>query len=198
METVVLIVDLLIALSLIGVVLLQRSEGGGLGMGGGGGGGVMTGRAAADVLGKVTWGLGTAFFVCTLALTIISANNSAGVSVVDRIQPVGSSGANTPDLGTSLLPPSAEESGPVVPNAEDTDAGVPNATTDGFALPEAGAAPESDLVLPQADESAVEEVPEATAPVTQDTSAPAAADDAAEPEAAAPAEDDAPAAPAGN
>ncbi|NDV01497.1 preprotein translocase subunit SecG [Pseudoroseicyclus tamaricis] len=156
METVLLIIDLLIALSLIGVVLLQRSEGGGLGMGGGGGGGVMSGRAAADALGRVTWGLGAAFFVCTLALTIISANNSAGASVVDRIQPVGG-GADTslPDLGTSLLPPSAEESGPVVP-----DAGATSATPEGFVLPEADAT-EGDLSLP---ESGLESGPEAETP----------------------------------
>ena len=54
MENVVLIIHLLLALGLIGVVLMQRSEGGGLGMGGGGGG-VMSGRAAATALGKVTW-----------------------------------------------------------------------------------------------------------------------------------------------
>ncbi|MDG1787452.1 MAG: preprotein translocase subunit SecG, partial [Paracoccaceae bacterium] len=55
MENVVLIVHLLLALTLIGVVLLQRSEGGGLGMGsGGGGGGAMTGRSAASALAKVT------------------------------------------------------------------------------------------------------------------------------------------------
>ena len=51
MENVVLIIHLLLALGLIAVVLMQRSEGGGLGMGGGGG--AMTGRAAATALGKV-------------------------------------------------------------------------------------------------------------------------------------------------
>ena len=66
MENVVLIIHLLLALSLIGVVLIQRSEGGGLGMGsgGGGGGGVMSGRAAATALGKVTWVIASAF-ICT-------------------------------------------------------------------------------------------------------------------------------------
>jgi len=63
MENVVLTIHLLLALSLIGVVLLQRSEGGGLGMGGGGGGGAMSGRAAATALGKMTWILAAAFIV---------------------------------------------------------------------------------------------------------------------------------------
>ena len=53
MENVVLTVHLILAVLLIGVVLLQRSEGGGLGMGGGGGSGVMTGRQAANALGRL-------------------------------------------------------------------------------------------------------------------------------------------------
>ncbi|MEQ3755364.1 MAG: preprotein translocase subunit SecG, partial [Planktomarina sp.] len=62
MQNVVLIIHLLLAISLIGLVLLQRSEGGGLGMGGGGaGGGAMSGRAAASALTKLTWGLAIAF-----------------------------------------------------------------------------------------------------------------------------------------
>ncbi len=56
MENVVLVIHLILALSLIGVVLLQRSEGGGLGIGGGGGGGLMSARGAATALSKITWG----------------------------------------------------------------------------------------------------------------------------------------------
>ena len=66
MENVVLIIHLILALSLIGVVLLQRSEGGGLGMGGGGGGGVVNTRSAGTALGKVTWMLAIAF-ICHVA-----------------------------------------------------------------------------------------------------------------------------------
>ena len=57
MENVILTVHLILALLLIGVVLLQRSEGGGLGMGSGGGGGAISGRAAATALGKLSPGL---------------------------------------------------------------------------------------------------------------------------------------------
>ena len=121
MENVVLIVHLILALSLIGVVLLQRSEGGGLGMGGGGGGGggVMSGRAAATALGKITWGLAAAFIVTSIALTIIAAENSAGGSVLDRLTGATPTeeGAPATDLGDSLLPPSASD-GPVVPLAD--------------------------------------------------------------------------------
>ena len=63
MQNVVLIIHLLLAVSLIGLVLLQRSEGGGLGIGGGGGG-ATTGRAAASAMTKLTWILAIAF-ICT-------------------------------------------------------------------------------------------------------------------------------------
>jgi len=108
MQTVVLTIHLLLALALIGVVLLQRSEGGGLGMGGGGG--VMTGRAAATALSKITWALGIAFVVTSIALTVIAAREDGGASVVDRLGGgLGSTSGETPatGLGEDLLPPVA-------------------------------------------------------------------------------------------
>lgn len=81
MENIVLTIHLLLALGLIGVVLLQRSEGGGLGIGGGGGG-AMSGRSAATALSKVTWALAIGFLITSLSLTIIAANNSGGSSVL--------------------------------------------------------------------------------------------------------------------
>lgn len=123
MENVVLIVHLLLALGLIGVVLLQRSEGGGLGMGGGGG--AMTGRAAATALGKITWVLAIAFIVTSVTLTVLAARKSAGSSVLDRIAP--SSGqarqdstepASAVPAGSDLLPPAAGDAAPQVPRAD--------------------------------------------------------------------------------
>ena len=124
MENVVLIVHLLLALTLIGVVLLQRSEGGGLGMGsggGGGGGGAMTGRSAASALAKVTWILAIAFIITSMTLTIIAAQKSAGSSVIDRL---GGSATveqqdeqSLPDID-DLLPPSADDAAPLVPRAD--------------------------------------------------------------------------------
>ncbi|MFY9205149.1 MAG: preprotein translocase subunit SecG, partial [Yoonia sp.] len=83
MENVVLVIHLILALSLIGMVLMQRSEGGGLGMGGGGG--ANGSRAAGTAMGKATWILAIAFIGTSIALTIIAAEKSAGSSVVDRI-----------------------------------------------------------------------------------------------------------------
>ena len=116
MENVVLIVRLILALSLIGAVLMQRSEGGGLGLGGGGGGPAGS-RAAATALGKFTWLLAIGFICTSVALTIIGAQNASGTSVVDGIDllPPDSDGVTTPDLGDSLLPPSADEE-PLIPS----------------------------------------------------------------------------------
>ena len=83
MQNVLLIVLLLLALALIGIVLLQRSEGGGLGMGGGGG--AMSQRSAANAMTRLTWILGAAFMVTSLALTILAAANVEGGSVLDRL-----------------------------------------------------------------------------------------------------------------
>jgi len=86
MQDIVLIVHLIIAVFLIAVVLLQRSEGGALGIGGGGGGGgLVSARGAASALSKVTWFLAAAFIATSLTLTIIAASNSGDRSVVDGV-----------------------------------------------------------------------------------------------------------------
>ncbi len=123
MENVVLVIHLLLALSLIGVVLMQRSEGGGLGIGGGGGGAV-SGRSAATALGKVTWILAIAFIITSLTLTIFAAQNSAGSSVVDRLGdqlPPASQEADDPalpEVDGLLPPPTGEADDPLVPTAD--------------------------------------------------------------------------------
>lgn len=122
MENVILLVHLMLALALIGVVLMQRSEGGGLGMGGGGGGGggLVSSRAAATALGKVTWALAIAFIGTSITMTIIAADQSSGGSVVDRISdaPAPSDSPALPGTNGDLLPPSLDEGGPLVPQAE--------------------------------------------------------------------------------
>ena len=121
MENVVLIIHLILALGLIGVVLLQRSEGGGLGIGGGGGG--TSGRPQATPMSKVTWLLGIAFVITSITLTIVSAQRSAGVSVVDRLtqSPPALNQLDTdpalPDAD-SLLPPAQGDNAPLVPTVD--------------------------------------------------------------------------------
>ncbi len=72
---VILVIHVLIAISLVSAILLQKKEGGlgGLGGGSGGLGGLMSGRAKADGLSKMTGILATAFFVTSLALAIIGS-----------------------------------------------------------------------------------------------------------------------------
>jgi preprotein translocase subunit SecG len=119
MQNVVLIVHLILALGLIAVVLLQRSEGGGLGMGGGGG--AMTGRAAATALGKLTWLLAIAFICTSMTLTIFAAENAAGTSVVDRlgVTPPAADENASPDVPAGdLLPPAPDDNAPLVPTLD--------------------------------------------------------------------------------
>ncbi|MEC7304939.1 MAG: preprotein translocase subunit SecG [Pseudomonadota bacterium] len=87
METLVLTIHILIALALIGSVLLQRSEGGGLGIGGGGGagGGFMTARGTANLMTRVTAILATAFFATSLLLAILAGSQRESVSIVDEV-----------------------------------------------------------------------------------------------------------------
>ena len=82
MENVVLIIHLVLAIFLIAVVLLQRSEGGALGIGGGGGG-LVSARGAATALTKVTWALAVGFICTSLVLTLM-AGDGGPVSVFDQ------------------------------------------------------------------------------------------------------------------
>ncbi|WP_394177516.1 preprotein translocase subunit SecG [Yoonia maritima] len=118
MENVVLVIHLILALSLIGTVLLQRSEGGGLGMGGGAGG-ATGGRPAPTAMSKFTWILAVAFICTSIALTLIAASKSSNSSVVDRVDITNeaSDDVTLPDLGESLLPPSSDDA-PLVPSAD--------------------------------------------------------------------------------
>lgn len=118
MENIVLTIHLILALCLIGVVLLQRSEGGGLGMGGGGG--AVSGRAAATALSKMTWIFAIGFLTTSITLTIIAASNAGQSSVLD--QPgieieASEDGAALPGLigleGT-IVPPAADDA-PLAP-----------------------------------------------------------------------------------
>ncbi len=73
MQTVVIVIHLMVVLALIGVVLIQRSEGGGLGIGGGGGGGgFFSARGTANVLTRATAILAALFFITSIALTMLA------------------------------------------------------------------------------------------------------------------------------
>lgn len=81
---IILVIHLLIAIALVGVILLQRSEGGALGIGGGGGG-LMSGRQAGNLLTRVTAMLATIFFFTSLGLALIANNRSTASSPFDNV-----------------------------------------------------------------------------------------------------------------
>jgi preprotein translocase subunit SecG len=83
MMTFLLVVHILLALALIGVILVQRSEGGALGMGGGGGGGFMTARGSANLLTRTTAILATLFIVSSIVLAILAGGHSRPTSILD-------------------------------------------------------------------------------------------------------------------
>ena len=113
MGLVVLTIHLVVCVCLIGLVLLQRSEGGALGMGGGGGGALMSGRGAADALAKMTSVAGGFFIVTSLALTMISgAASTGGRSVMDLLPTTQSSPATPTPPATTEAPAQPENTAP--------------------------------------------------------------------------------------
>jgi preprotein translocase subunit SecG len=92
MITVILIIHLLLAITMVGSILLQRSEGGALGIGGSGGGmaGFMTGRSTANMLTRTTAILATAFFVTSLVLALLTEGTSTKRSIMDVPAPASS------------------------------------------------------------------------------------------------------------
>ncbi|MCZ8079268.1 MAG: preprotein translocase subunit SecG [Rhodobacteraceae bacterium] len=126
MENVVLTIHLILALLLVGIVLLQRSEGGGLGMGGGGNN--PAGRSATTALQKLTWLLAAAFIVTSLTLTILAARGADSGSVIDQIgaeQPAD--GPASLPAGSELLPPAPTDA-PLAPPPADAPATPPAAS----------------------------------------------------------------------
>jgi len=85
MLSLLLVVEILIAIALTIVVLMQRSEGGALGMGGGGSGmgGLFSPRGAADTLTRTTAILAIMFFVVCLALNLMVKNSHVQRSILD-------------------------------------------------------------------------------------------------------------------
>ena len=88
MITIILVVHLLIAVALVGVVLLQRSEGGALGIGGGGGmSGFLTGRGTANLLTRTTTILAALFILTSLVLARLAGGDRVPRSILDEPPP---------------------------------------------------------------------------------------------------------------
>ncbi|WP_377298735.1 preprotein translocase subunit SecG [Rhizobium sp. SGZ-381] len=83
MQTVLIVIHLMIVLALVGVVLIQRSEGGGLGIGGGSG--FMSARGTANALTRTTAILAALFFATSLGLGIMGRYERRPTDILDRI-----------------------------------------------------------------------------------------------------------------
>src|ERR1700693_755708 len=110
------VVHVMIALALIGVVLLQKSEGGALGMGGGGMSGFMTGRSTANLLTRTTAILAALFFATSILLVVLSNAGRAPRSIIDEggpppTAPVGPAAPVIPALPRPAAP--AQPAAPV-------------------------------------------------------------------------------------
>ena len=140
METVIIVVHLMVVLALVGVVLLQRSEGGGLGIGGGSG--FMTARGAANALTRATAILAIAFFATSLGLSILARYGAQPIDILDRVPPAGQEGGVLDQLGGSDLPaPPASGDVPTPP----ADAAAPAGPDAAPANPPAASAPAADV-----------------------------------------------------
>jgi preprotein translocase subunit SecG len=110
MSAVLLIIHLFVTLALIGVVLIQRSEGGGLGIGTSQGmGAFMSGRGTANLLTRATAVLATIFMLLSLSLALLNRGTSVGSSILDNAPPVG-----TPPV-TAPIPSAPPSTAPNVP-----------------------------------------------------------------------------------
>jgi preprotein translocase subunit SecG len=134
---ILLTIHIIVCIALIGVILLQRSEGGAFGMGGGGGGGFMTARGAGDLLTRTTAILAGIFFILSLALTLLSGGSTGG-SVADRL-----------DIGKLKQAPAAP-AGPAVPAPGGLQVPAPGNAP--LSVPPAGAAqqPADPFAIPPA------------------------------------------------
>lgn len=103
MQTVVIVIHLMIVAVMIGAVLLQKSEGGGLGMGGGAG--FMSSRGTANLLSRTTAVLAAGFFLTSLFLSWYAGYNRAPSSIIQpasQTQPAGGAPIAPPTSGGIL------------------------------------------------------------------------------------------------
>ena len=105
MITVILVIHLMLAVALVGVIIVQKSEGGALGMGGGGMGGFMSGRSAANLLTRSTAILAAGFFATSIALAVISSHQRAHTSIIDSGTPPASNAPAGPLVPTPSTAP---------------------------------------------------------------------------------------------
>ena len=99
---VLIVIHLMIIIALVGVVLLQKSEGGGLGIGSTGG--FLSSRGTANVLTRTTAYLGLAFFATSLALSWLASLDRKPASILNSGAPAGQTQPAAPGAPAPLAP----------------------------------------------------------------------------------------------
>src|SRR5262245_13985054 len=141
MQTVLIVIHLMVVIALVGVVLLQRSEGGGLGIGGGSG--FMTARGAANALTRATGILAIAFFATSLSLSLLARYGGKPIDILNQppaaggsengggqgggvLDQLGGNDAATPPAGGETQPPVTDKA--ATPPAGDSNTATPPAS----------------------------------------------------------------------
>ena len=165
MQNVLLVAYLLIVLALIAVILLQRSEGGGLGMGGNAGG-LMTVRGSANLLTRTTAILAALFFATAIGLTILSELDRGTDKILDQATIPGASQPSTVLDALSQMQTDTTSSAPATASSAPTDPGLALPVTP---APSPSAAPSSSAEAAPSSSAA----PASSAPAPASSSAPA-------------------------
>jgi preprotein translocase subunit SecG len=122
MQTVLIVIHLMLVASMIGVVLLQKSEGGGLGIGSTGG--FMSSRGTSNVLTRTTAILAAGFFATSLVLSILAGMDRKPRSIIQNTSgpaqqaPGGGQGGGVLDTLRQQEQPPAPPPGPQVPRSQ--------------------------------------------------------------------------------
>lgn len=160
MEQVLLVVQVLLAVALIGMVLIQRSDSDGFGLSGGSGNNLLSGRSTANLMTRTTAILAALFIMNSLALSVLAAHRYTP-SIVDSIEKLQAKGKNadgapsvplagetTNDKAPSKKPDVSKdgESAPSVPaaDADATPAPVVKKSAKKAAAPESDSEPATD------------------------------------------------------
>jgi preprotein translocase subunit SecG len=156
MEAVIIVIHLMVIVALIAVVLLQRSEGGALGIGGSNA--FLSSRGQGNVLTRATTILGIAFFLTSVALTVLT-----------RLQPPPSSILN--NVPTTVAPPAPGVNTPAVPSSA---AGTLNIAPTPLVPGPAGTVPAAPLTITPTPATPSTPAAPSTTPAAPATPAPAA------------------------
>jgi preprotein translocase subunit SecG len=169
MTTVIIVIHLMVVLAMIGLVLLQRSEGGALGVGGGSNA-FMSGRGAGNVLTRSTAVLAAVFFVTSIALTLLARIETRPGDILNRLPgapaetgaPAPAAPMGTPSSASDLL----NQLGGTAPGPQTAPAapGAPAAPAAPAPAAPAAPAPEAAAPAPQPAPAAEPPAPAAATP----------------------------------